>query len=196
MSVSRAGRPPPLPSPGVPGEGGEVVGELPCDCPGRKGGRWPALGYRVMSTLIPTSSLPHSDPAMPRICVSQSRGCWVDLFEHPGFRGGRLRLFGPADYINLWVAPEEWGEAAGSVVSGPAAFVQCFNELNFRDSVTWLVPGQRIADVARLPASGDLDSIRLFDRPPFAAEPGYDAYARHHGDDPPLLKLRQGARRL
>src|SRR5215217_5814398 len=109
---------------------------------------------------------------MPRLFVSQSRGCWVDLFEKRGFRGRPLRLFGPADYVNLWVAPEEWGKAAGSLEAGPAAFVQCFNELNFRETVTWLAPGQRVPDVSRLPGTGDLDSMRLFDRPPFATEPG------------------------
>ena len=127
---------------------------------------------------------------MARICVSQSRGCWVDLFEQPGFRGRTLRLFGPGSYVNLWVAPEDWGEEARSLVAGPAAYVQCFEELNFPGSVLWLVPGQRVADVASLPPDGVMDSIRLLDRPPFASEPGFAAYARDHdGDELQFLKL-------
>jgi hypothetical protein len=97
--------------------------------------------------------------------------------------------------VNLWIAPDEWGEEAGSLVAGPAAYVQCFTELNFGDSVVWFVPGQRIPDVARLPDEGDLDSIRVYDRPPFATEPGFHAYARVHGDDPPPLKLRSSGNR-
>jgi hypothetical protein len=117
---------------------------------------------------------------MARLWVSQSKGCWVDLFEAPHFRGRRLRLFGPADYVNLWVAPAEWGDECHSLIAGPCAFVQCYEELNFKASVVWLVPGQRVADVAHLPTREELDSIRLFDRPPFAAEPGYESYAGWH----------------
>jgi hypothetical protein len=133
--------------------------------------------------------LPQSQRPMARICVSQSRGCWVDLYEQPGFRGRRLRLFGPGSYVNLWVAPEDWGDEAGSVVAGPAAYVQCFEELDFGGSVTWLVPGQRVADVGRLPVDSQMDSMRLFDRPPFATEPGFEAYARDHGEAAPPLRL-------
>jgi hypothetical protein len=126
---------------------------------------------------------------MAKICVSQSRGCWVDLYERPNFGGRKLRLFGPGDYVNLWVAPEDWGEEAASLVAGPAAYVLCFAELNFNESVIWLVPGQRLGDTARLPLELELDSIRVFDRPPFASEPGFRAYAGAHGEPPPPLKL-------
>jgi hypothetical protein len=129
---------------------------------------------------------------MAKICVSQSRGCWVDLYEQQNFRGKKLRLFGPANYVNLWVAPEDWGDEAGSLVAGPAAYVQCFTELDFNASVVWFVPGQRVAD-ARGAAAIELDSIRLFDRPPFASEPGYRAYARAHGDPAPPVKLNDPA---
>ena len=126
---------------------------------------------------------------MARICVSQSRGCWVDLYEMPDFRGKRLRLFGPADYVNLFVADDDWAHEAASAVAGPAAYVQCFEELNFLGTVTWLVPGQRVAAVGALAGDAEFDSIRLFDRPPFASEQGFDAYARAQGEGPPPLKL-------
>ena len=127
---------------------------------------------------------------MAKIWVSQSTGCWVDLYERPGFRGRRLRLYGPASYVNLRVASGDWSQEAGSVVVGPAAFVQCFEEFNFLESMIWFTPGQRVADVAALPTEAALDSLRVFDRPPFATEPGFEAYARSLGDDaPPPLKL-------
>ena len=118
---------------------------------------------------------------MATLWISQTRGCWVDLYEGPGFRGKHLRLFGPADFVNLRVGGEEWGEQVGSLVAGPGAYVQCFDELNFRDSVVWVGANQRVADVADLATEGDLDSVRLFDRPPFASEPGFDAYEAWHG---------------
>jgi hypothetical protein len=126
---------------------------------------------------------------MAKICVSQSRGCWVDLYERTNFRGRKIRLFGPGDYVNLWIASEDWGEEAASLVAGPAAFVQCFAELNFEDSVVWFIPGQQVADAGRLPLEWELDSIRVFDRPPFASEPGFDAYARADREPPPPLRI-------
>jgi hypothetical protein len=121
---------------------------------------------------------------MARLWVSQSKGCWVDLFESPGFAGKRLRLFGPADYVNLWIGPAEWGDEVHSMIAGPCAYVQCFEELNFKESAVWLVPNQRVPLVADLPTREEMDSIRLFDRPPFACEPGFEAYAGWHGMPP------------
>jgi hypothetical protein len=118
---------------------------------------------------------------MARLYVSLSNQCWADLFEGPGFTGRHLRLIGPADFVNLRVASDEWGERVGSLIVGPGAYVQCFLEVNFRDTVLWLVPGQQVADVGELPTEEDLDSIRLFDRPPFASEPGFEAYEAWHG---------------
>jgi len=117
---------------------------------------------------------------MAKLWISQSKGCWVDLFEGPLFSGRSLRLFGPADFVNLWVGHEEWGDEARSIAVGPCAYVLCFEELNFKASAVWLAPNERVANVADLPTLEELDSLRLFDRPPFATEPGYDAYARRH----------------
>lgn len=121
---------------------------------------------------------------MAKLWISQTKGCWVDLYEGVGFVGRRLRLFGPADYVNLSVGPPEWGDEVRSVVVGPCAYVQCFEELNFTNSVVWLVPKQRVRDVAELPTREELDSIRLFDRPPFASEAGFQSYAGWHGVPP------------
>ena len=136
-----------------------------------------------MTLSIATSS-------MAKLFISQSTGCWVDLFELPQFQGRSLRLFGPADFVNLRVGGAEWGEEVRSVAVGPGAYVQCFAELYLEDSALWLMPGQRVAEVASLPTEQELDSLRLFDRPPFATEPGFEAYARAHGAPPPALKLK------
>jgi hypothetical protein len=126
---------------------------------------------------------------MAKLWISQTKGCWVDLFEVVHFRGRRIRLFGPADYLNLWIGPEEWGDEARSLLAGPSAYVLAFEELNLEPSAVWLAPNQRVADVSDLPTEEELDSLRLFDRPPFASEPAFDAYAKTHGQPPPTLKL-------
>jgi len=119
---------------------------------------------------------------MAKFWLSQSRGCWVDLFEGTMFSGRRLRLFGPADYTDLRVGPKEWGDQLRSIVVGPCAYVLCFAELNFSGSVIWLTPNERVATVVDLPTAEHLDSIRLFDRPPFASEPGFEAYERRQSN--------------
>ena len=124
---------------------------------------------------------------MAKLWVSQTKGCWLDLFELPHFRGRRLRLFGPANFVDLRVGTEEWGDQAQSLIAGPGAYVQCFLELNFESSVVWVVPNQWVSDVSDLPTREELDSICLFDRPPFESERGYDAYVRAQSpEDVPL----------
>jgi hypothetical protein len=130
--------------------------------------------------------------AKARLYISHSTGCWIDLYEHPRFQGRHVRLFGPGDFVNLRVRAEGWSHEVRSVVLGPGAYAQCFAEMYFDASVIWLVPDQRVADVALLPTEQGLDSLRLFDRPPFMAEPGFEAYVKAHGDPPPLLKLGRG----
>ena len=122
---------------------------------------------------------------MAKFWISQSTGCWIDLFEGRDFGGKRLRLFGPGDFVNLRVGSDDWGDEVRSIIVGPAAYAQCFEELNFRASVVWLTPGQRVGNVADLPTEEEVDSLRLFDRPPFASEPGFEAYGRWHGMVPP-----------
>ena len=49
-------------------------------------------------------------------------------------------------------------------------------DLNFHDSVFWALPNQRVENVNSLGCNDEIDSLRIFDRPPFAHEPGYAAY--------------------
>ena len=126
--------------------------------------------------------------ARAKLFISQSTGCWIDLYELPRFQGRHVRLFGPSDFLNLRVRTDGWGQEMRSLAAGPGAYVQCFAELYFDASVVWLVPDQRVPDVAELPTEQGLDSLRLFDRPPFMTEPGFDVYAQTHCR--PLVPLK------
>ena len=124
---------------------------------------------------------------MAKIWISPCKGCWVDLFEAPNFRGRRIRLYGPADYIGLPVSPEEGPKEPRSLSVGPAAYVLCFQEFNPTCAV-WFTPRQRVADLEGARPEDILDSIRVFDRPPFSSEPAFDAYAAAQ-DAPDTIKL-------
>ena len=113
---------------------------------------------------------------MGQIRLNRATGCWIDLFDAPQFSGNACRLRGPADFTGLRVREKDWGEHVGSLTVGPTAYVQCFAADNFDDSVLWLLPNQALETADDLDAAARVDSLRLFDRPPFAHEPGYAAY--------------------
>ena len=108
--------------------------------------------------------------------MTPSNGCWVDVWDQPRCKGRHHRLIGPVDLPYLRVADPGGDPTVCSLVVGPNAYVQCYEDLNFHDSVFWLLPNQRVDDVADLQCNDEIDSLRLWDRPPFAHEPGYSAY--------------------
>jgi hypothetical protein len=113
---------------------------------------------------------------MARLMMGDSNGCWLDAFVAKGARGKTLRLHGPADFPMLRIREEGWGENLASLRVGPATYVQCFDLKKFDDTVFWLLPNEVVNDVGQLRSAERVNSIRLWDRPPFAHEPGYAAY--------------------
>src|SRR6185295_16731008 len=86
------------------------------------------------------------------------------------------RLLGPAEFLGLRIREKDWGDQIASMNVGPCAYVQCFDSSNFFDTVFWLLPNQTVGVITELDCADTIDSIRLYDRPPFAHEPGYAAY--------------------
>jgi hypothetical protein len=113
---------------------------------------------------------------MARLLMGDSNGCWLEVFAGKSARGTSLRLHGPADFPMLRVRENGWSENVGSLRVGPATYVQCFDLGHFDDTVFWLLPNEVVSDVAHLRSAERINSIRLWDRPPFAHEPGYAAY--------------------
>ena len=113
---------------------------------------------------------------MGKIWVGRTNGCWVEAWASPRYQGEKVRVYGPIDLPYVRVSEGEWGDQVASLLVGPNAYVQGYEDLNFHDSVFWLLPNQRVDDVADLRCNDEIDSLRLWDRPPFAHEPGYSAY--------------------
>jgi hypothetical protein len=108
--------------------------------------------------------------------ISRSNGCWIDVFDAERFAGNRRRLHGPAEFLGLRIREKDWGDTIASANVGPAAYVQCFDSRNFDDTIFWLLPNQPVETLGDIGVEVEVDSIRLYDRPPFAYEPGYAAY--------------------
>ncbi len=113
---------------------------------------------------------------MGRIRLNRATGCWIDLFDVAHFQGNVCRLNGPAEFPALRVRERDWGEHVHSLRVGPTAYVQCYQQGHFDDTVLWLLPSQLLTTLEALDATTPVDSMRVFDRPPFAYEPGYSAY--------------------
>ena len=114
--------------------------------------------------------------SMGRIRLNLASGCWIDLYDSPVFEGNSCRLHGPAEFAGLRLREKSWGEYIESLTVGPTAYVQCFDIGSFDDTVFWLLPSQSIENVRDLEAGAEINTLRIFDRPPFAYEPGYAAY--------------------
>jgi len=108
--------------------------------------------------------------------MNWSNGCWMDVFDAERFAGNSRRLQGPAEFLGLRIREKEWREHLASLTVGPVAYVQCFDADHFADTVLWLLPNQGVEAVRELPGGDRVNSVRLYDRPPFAHEPGYAAY--------------------
>lgn len=121
-------------------------------------------------------SVGRSCDAMGKMWLNRSNGCWLDVFDAERFGGNARRLHGPADFPGLRIREKDWGEHIASLSVGPAAYVQCYASANFDDTVYWLLPNQVIEAVEDVGHTDRVDSIRLYDRPPFAHEAGYAAY--------------------
>jgi hypothetical protein len=113
---------------------------------------------------------------MGKIFLNGSNGCWLDVFDADRFGGNTRRLHGPADFPGLRIREKEWRENIASLTVGPVAYVQCYATSSFDDTVFWLLPNQRVEAVEELSFGDRVDSLRIYDRPPFAHEPGYAAY--------------------
>ena len=113
---------------------------------------------------------------MGKLVTNRSNGCWIDVFNRENFAGNTRRLLGPAEFLGLRIREADWGDSLASLNVGPGAYVQCFDSRHFFDSVFWRLPHQAVESAAELDCGETIDSIRLYDRPPFAQEPGYAAY--------------------
>jgi hypothetical protein len=113
---------------------------------------------------------------MGKLWIGDSNGCWIDVWDKPGYCGHLRRLIGPADFPYLRIAEEGWGREIQSLIAGPNCYAQFYEDLNFHDSVFWVLPNQKVENVTDLWCNDEIDSLRMYDRPPFAHEPGYSAY--------------------
>lgn len=113
---------------------------------------------------------------MGRIRLNPASGCWVDLFDAAQFGGHHCRLHGPAEFHGLRLRENGWGDYVESLAVGPTAYVQCYALNDFDDTIFWLLPSQSVEATSTGEWGDGIDTVRIFDRPPFAYGSGYAEY--------------------
>lgn len=102
---------------------------------------------------------------------AHSEGCYVDLYEHKGFSRGKIHFDGPIDVPRLDDHQLDNGKSAGdeidSLVVGPNAWLEVYEDEGYSDSVRRYGPGRRVSDLDAEGIGDNIDSFRLYDhRPP------------------------------
>jgi hypothetical protein len=117
--------------------------------------------------------------SMPfKINLNATAGCWIKVWEHGHFGGKSAVIQGPAAFANMRLPDKDWGDDIDSLQVGPNAWVQAFEDENFEDSEIWFVANQIVPSLDELGFGDDIDSMRIFDRPPSADTPSFAKYLR------------------
>lgn len=99
-----------------------------------------------------------------------TEGCWVQVWEHKNFTGRSVRFDGPTEDPKLgddsWSGGGEIGDDIDSLVTGPRAWFEGFEDENFSDSVIRVPPDTRMADLDVQDIGDNIDSYRLYDSKP------------------------------
>lgn len=63
--------------------------------------------------------------------------CWVDVYESPNYSGAHLRIEGPVKLRNLRAVDDQnWESRIDSLVVGPKARLQIFENTNFKRTLS------------------------------------------------------------
>lgn len=116
----------------------------------------PPPGVAPMVIIAPTEN--RSDPTL-------ARGCWVRLFPAPGYTGqDDLTVAGPIELPSLRTPAGNvyWKQKAESIIVGPGAAVELYENGSFNGPSASLKPGARHAQLREeLKLMQSVDSLRI-----------------------------------
>ena len=113
--------------------------------------------------------------------AQKNHDCYIDVWRDKDFRGGTIRIYGPAQYPALEFAGVGWGDDIGSLRVGPNAFVLAYRRRDFQDEPVTFGPNDEVADLGQFKFDDDIeslkviDSLKIFDRLPYNSAPPLEA---------------------
>jgi hypothetical protein len=97
-----------------------------------------------------------------------TEGCWVQFWEDTNYNDNSIIVHGPAEYSNMRNLPGasgyDWGDQAGSLQTGPQAWLIAYADENFQDTSIIIGPNSQLNDLGDM--EDEIDSIRLLDHAP------------------------------
>lgn len=108
--------------------------------------------------------------AQPKV---RSRDCWVEVWRESNFKGESVRIHGPSEVPTLRFGAEDWSDRITSLRVGPGAFVLAYRDKEFKAEMVSFGPNQEVPNLRELKFDNEIDSLKLidsmkiFDRPPF-----------------------------
>lgn len=90
--------------------------------------------------------------------------CYVNIYEHSGFRGEVVQLQGPATYSTLKrLKGRDWDNTIGSVQTGPGCWVVLYKDKDFKDQSLVIGPNTSSSSLGNM--NDQAESIRVQDHP-------------------------------
>jgi len=96
--------------------------------------------------------------------VCTHEGCWVEIFEDEDFStdDAHTKIIGPAEYSNLKnINNKDWGDQIDSLIVGPYAHVQAWEDEDYKDTMIEFGPDTRHSNLNELNFGDDIDSIKI-----------------------------------
>lgn len=105
-----------------------------------------------------TNHLPNTSPAY------YNPNCYVNIYEHSGFRGEVVQLQGPATYSSLkGLKGRDWDNMIGSVQTGPGCWIVLYRDKDFKDTSMVIGPNTSASNLGKM--DDEAESLKVMDRP-------------------------------
>src|ERR1051325_8629732 len=95
--------------------------------------------------------------------MPKNRDGYIDVWSDKDFRGGTIRIYGPAQYPALEFAGQGWGDDIGSLRVGPNAFVMAYHRRDFQDEPVTFGPNEEVADLSQFRFDDEMESMKVID---------------------------------
>jgi hypothetical protein len=95
--------------------------------------------------------------------AQKNHDCYIDVWRDKDFRGGTIRIYGPAQYPALEFAGVGWGDDIGSLRVGPNAFVLAYRRRDFQNEPVTFGPNDEVADLGQFEFDDEMESLKVID---------------------------------
>ncbi len=103
--------------------------------------------------------LPNTSPAY------YNQNCYVNVYEHSGFRGQVVQLMGPSTYSSLKnLKGRDWDNQIGSLQTGPGCWVVLYKDKDFKDVSVVIGPSTTAGNLGDM--DDEAESIKVLDHLP------------------------------